>query len=541
MSAWIKERSQRTNNPLYNSGVRPAPAVQILCIAFASMNGCSSSDEPQQSVDAAIPQDGGKPTQADSIAFESASTLTLAPGERATLRVLVLPPGDHKVRFSLDGNSLDGSLDSDLLDTTSEGRAAVVLTAPQSATTFRVRAVADDGPWAETAVSVSGTGFASIAVTPKYAGTRSTPSWTATGAALVACADKKGIPPPDGPIATTAESGSALVLGGLPAGAKLAVTLRSGHAVGGCADLSPLNAGEHREVEVKVADRPIELGETDVSIELLMTPDGAAVKPWLEAEIGEFVEAFAPPTGEAGALLDAMQACAADGAQFASLRQQEGWDAAAKAYFADLGKPLGERIRSWAAKGAVALLGGNVLAGRLVTNQSIPELRPQTIGALDAASCGSTWVYTVVLSADPGDTLHVGGGIDLFPSALVAASADSAVKSATVPDGLAALQEVVGCTAFAQSIDALGTLPSACAVACLDQLCREGLALMWAQARGSSSQTFDAAHVSFTVSAAAQVDAEAVVQKLEGSWTGELNGLGQTIVLSGSASGAASK
>ncbi|MBI5533666.1 MAG: hypothetical protein HY898_13180 [Deltaproteobacteria bacterium] len=521
--------------------MRSLRAIGSMAVACALACACSSSSEQQPIPDAAVVPETGPVDKATSIAFEPDAMLTLAPGEKTTLQIVVQPTGVHSVRFSLVGDSLDASLDADLLQTTELGRAAVVLTAPQAATAFQVRAVADDGPSAQAVVSVSGTGFAKLTVVPAYAGARSTPEWTATAAALISCSDKKGIPPQDGPLMQTAPSGSPLVLDGLPAGPKLAITLRSGHAVGGCSDLVKLSAGEERTVSVKVGDRPIELASTDFELGIVLEPDGTALEPWLEASTAKFVEAFAPKGNEAAALLDAMQSLAPVPAEFAKARLNGKWDEAAVQYLQLLGKPLSERIHSWAAKGFLPLRGGVGLTGRIRSTQespSQPALTVETFGGLDAAKVGWSYDYMTSLSADPGDTVHVAGAVYVLPTAYVAAAVDSATASAEVPDGLSALRHVVSCSKLADAL-ATTTLPPTCLMSCIEKLCMAGVGRMWETARDASEDSFDAASLSFNVSAAAQVDAEAVIVTMAGTWAGEFTSGQDDVSVKGTATGTA--
>ena len=513
-------------------------------LAFCTLAGAcaSSADVTSLMTDAGSEAETGPTNAAESIAFESEALLTLAPGSSVSLRTAVAPAGVHEVRFSLVGNSLDGSLDADLLQTTPEGRAEVVLTAPKSATTFRVRAVADNGPFAELTVSVSGTGFATLTVTPTYTGSRETPIWTASAAALVSCADKKGIPPPDGPIVAEAKQGLPLVLAGIPAGPKLAITLRAGQALGGCADLPRLDPGEQRAMSIKVQDRPIELGATDVSIELVLTPDGLSFQPWLDAELADFVNAFAPQGKEAVALLDAMGLQSPDTGEFASVRTAQSWDNLVQDYLDALGKSLSDQIRSWAAKGAVSLLAGAGLTGRLTSDSADPShalLRVDTLGGLASSTVGADYDYMAALSADPGDVIHIGGTVFMLPSAYVAGAVDAAASSATIADAKSALRQMVDCPTLASTLVTAGELPSTCDGTCLGQLCETAIETMWMRARDVSANSLEAAGLSFTVSANAKVDEQAVITSWSGSWAGQFSsGSSQPLQIKGSAKGA---
>jgi hypothetical protein len=174
---------------------RPAP---ILVLALWGLGcGAHNTDVGLAPVDQ---QDTAPEASAARVALEPTGTLTMLPGEVAELHVLVTPPGALAVRLVLLGEALDASLDADTRVTDEGGRAAVTLTAPSAATTFRLRATVDGGSSAQVGVSVSGQGFASLLVRPVYTGIRETSSWVASATAHAGCADLPGMPPDDGPI-----------------------------------------------------------------------------------------------------------------------------------------------------------------------------------------------------------------------------------------------------------------------------------------------------------------------------------------------------
>jgi hypothetical protein len=526
---------------LYDSGMRSTLVCLSFAVAFACA-GCNSPDSPVLGTpDSGGPIDASHPA-ATQVSFVPDSTLTLAPGESRPIRVVVEPVGVHFVRFALLGQPLDAALDSDRVETDSEGNAGVLLVAPQFATTFVIRATADEGPWAEAAVSVSGSGFGSLLVTPQYVGMRSTPIWIATAATHVTCADLTSIPPDDGPIGGQPQAGDALLVEVLPAGLDLAITVRSEHSVGGCADVSRLTSGERRSVSVQARDRPIDLGVTDIKVALEMRPDGSILDPLLEEVSQEFLDGFATKGDEAISLLDAMQQMAPNSEQFASARRSFGWDKLTQTYLLASGPSLRSQIEVWIAGGLVALRAGMTLEADVLSSTDDPSharLSPETLGGLDASAVGCASHAIGSLSEDPGDIVHIGAQIYFLPTALIGAAAEMAVrtKSADTPNSVFAQQ--IDCPTLASKLrKSADTMPTSCStVSCLERLCVGAIARMWQNARGQSAANYDIGSLSFTVSARASVDGDAAVQSLSGTWAGSVARGDQTpISLKGTAS-----
>jgi hypothetical protein len=500
-----------------------ARASSIISCALAVLAACNGAgDAAPAPPSPAGPSDAAAPDAlAATVVFVPDAMITLAPGEVRDLSVQVQPAGVHRVRFSLTGESLDASLDADVRDTDPSGNASVRLVAPRSASVFRVRATADEGPFAEAVVSVSGDGFASVLVTPDYAGVRAPTLWTASAMVRSRCADVKGIPPSDGPIVASSPPPAPVRLDALPVGPSIAVTLRWGQSVGGCADVARLENGESRPVAVRVADRPVELAATDVFSEHKFSPDGSVIEPLLASCVADTLEAFSP-TGksEAQGLLDVMQLHAPDSKAFEAARADGAWDAATEAYWKSSKVALRATVASWADKGLAPIRGGAAWTGRLRAGPSAPghaTLTVETLGGLPAARVGVAADNVVSLSADPGDTVHVGGTLLFFPSQLVAAAADKGAAPATASDALVALLD---CPKLVDALVASGSAPVSCPTWCLRSGCENGLRSMWTAAAGSSAGAYALSKLSFTVSALARVDEEALIDSFSGTWVG---------------------
>lgn len=512
-----------------------ALATLIALIAF----GCGESSTPSPADAGADHEESPPPGTATSVRFAPDDTLTLAPGEPHQLEVIVEPPGEHRVRFSLLGQSLDASLEADLRTTDPDGRTGTRLIAPHSATTFLVRAVADDGPTAEIAVSVSSSGFGSILVVPEYAGKRTTETWVVTAAALSTCAEKEGIPPSDGPLWAQGDA-PPIALDDVPAGTPLAITARSGNAVGGCADVAKLASGTKQTVKVTISDRPIRLENTDATLSMTLAPDGAALLPWLEKASSSFVTAFNGDKPDETALLDEMVLQMPYPDEFAEARKSGGWDQKTREYLEAKGKLPSDRVRAWISKGTMPLQAGVTLEARLVGQSSSPAhptLNALGFGGIEAPEVFPIGEYTVTLSADPGDTIHLGGSVFLLPSRFLANAAEAASTTSAGTDPIEGLQKAIACDDLATAVLSWGEPLKTCGGVCLALACNDAIESMWMRSREQSVGTFSAAGLSFTISADALVDSEADIVEFDGTWAGELSEGTEAISVKGTVQG----
>jgi hypothetical protein len=149
-----------------------------LVASVLAVSACGAEVIRNDPSDAAA--DGGAPTAARRLRFDDWSTLSLEPGERASLAVRVTDhegrPVPADVRWSLLGESSDATLLTTRTSAiaTPDGAyvASVTLQASTESAVFYVRASTDDGAEAMRAVSVSGRGFGGIRAEVAYDGVR---------------------------------------------------------------------------------------------------------------------------------------------------------------------------------------------------------------------------------------------------------------------------------------------------------------------------------------------------------------------------------
>ena len=484
-------------------------------------------------------KDAAPPSSASSIAFETEPVATMLPGETREMPVIVAPPGAHQVRFALLGGSLDASLDRDEVVTDGDGRASVKLTAPNTATTFRLRAIADEGPATEAAVSVSGDGFASAMVLPSYEGIRNTPMWSASAYARSKCSDLPAIPLEEGPIRGMATDGTPVRLEGLPVGPTIAITLRSAHAVAGCYDLRDLETGVDRDILVKVRDTPLKVEATNLALDLVMTPNGNAARALVDGARGSFLDDLFPDTqSEARTLLDAMAEQVADQDGFDEARALGGWDALAAARFDESGELMRTRVGEWIDEGLSALSAGSTATGRLTampSGNAHATYALETLFGLDAEEGGVPTENVLSMSVNPGDLVIVGGTLPWLPTRVLAAAADTAVREANGGDGSAAeeLTAWVDCAGLVEQLQEAGPLPSTCQAPCIQAACEQAISRLWSQAASKSAASYDVGGLAFTISGTALVNGEAVIVGWTGTWLGTATWGGAEVSLKG--------
>ena len=516
------------------------PALLLLPACGSSADSDSGFAQPGNSGGTATP---GVPT---SLAFEPSSTLTLAPGEQRTLQVVASPPASYHMRFALVGEPGNAALDQSEVDSDSHGVAEVGLTAPTSPATFRVRASVGTTTSAEAAVSVSAGGFVTLAVHPDYHGNRvkSGDTWVASVRAGTDCASLTGTPPPDGDLLATSDVVQNIFfkdpqIDSVPVGPPLAVTIRVGHFAGGCVDVKSLVAGQANKAVVPVVDRPIQLDQTDLGVQLGVDANSPE---WLQAvssSVDQTTNAMVDSApDDVIALLDAMQTAlgqTSDATAFSQARAQYGWNSL---LYSVMGTGATHAIRTpvkgWLTKGAATFGGSSAFVGHLSGQGQSPgqaELTLSSVAGLTPGAVGApTDLGAVSWNAEPGDTVVLGAKLTWMPSLLLTslalAPAEKGVPSATtVPQALASR---IDCTAIGTALATAGTNQTeaypGCDATCAAALCGNGLVVMWNRARKSSASKVEAA--TLDISATGSVDSLDNVARpkhFDGSWVGKLS------------------
>jgi hypothetical protein len=455
------------------------------------------------------------------LSFDRSGTLTLAPGELSTIVVRTSPPGAYSIALSLLGDSLNASLDHATVVASEQGHGAVVLRAPDLATTFRLRASLERGPSAELAVSVSDEGFGVVHVLPIYAGKRSIQEWTASVVARTTCAALASTLPGEAPgaLVATAPGDSEPVVENAPVGPSLAVALRAGHAAWGCTNQQLTAAGGSVSVKVTVLDKPLALEATDLDVTFGYAPDPLPYQAILAGAVDKLKQAVASASdSEATDLLDAMAEAAppSDADLFASARAEGQWDAALESAFAEHDVRLRKTVAGWIELGLASEL--PIMSGRLTatsaTEPGQARLKLTMLGSVKAARAGVPAQQAVAWTTQPGDVVLLSGTVPWSPTRYIAAVAAKQAKAAlgasSVPTALA---QVADCQAIGQLTGGY----AGCTSSCMAALCASALSARWYAVLDAATSHGE---ITLAASAAATCDDAARPTAFTGTWIG---------------------
>jgi len=536
-------------------------APLLFALALALVTGCSkgaTDDSASASGGSHTGGKGGDATAGDAgepvptkLEFEMVDAL--AARQEVTLRVRAFPAAVYHVTFALpesEGDPLDAVLSRSETDTNADGIATVDLTAPSMSTLFEVRA-ASENVSALLALTVTDTGFADVQVEPRYdSALRNPTTWIASAHPQKNCSDLPGIPPRDGSLVSLpAGPTEAPLISRVPANIPVAITLRSGHFLGGCASVASLSPGKRIEVEVPVLNRPIDLAASKLSIKLSLDAPPSAWNDLLTSAGDRMFEALSGTSqDDVDAVLDAMRQASGDAAQaFESARETEQWDALLAQHWGPAAKhALHDAVRAWLSQGQKAF----ALAPQLLEGDVVPDaasstsahLSLQSVAGVAVEHSGFTTPTLLTWSASADDTVTMATTVYGVASQLVAALAEEqALAQPGAPrDAPSALGLVLDCAGSAATLAATGASPTeayaGCDSDCMTALCRAGLQLIWA--RGASATGLTPARLTVSATAQAFVGDTANVAGMTGQWLGQLTRDGSSALTKGPLIGA---
>jgi len=499
--------------------------------------------------------DGNEPTIA--IAFVPAGTIYLTTKDPPVeLTVQTSPPGQFPIRFALSGidanTGIDGAADAVLdasdIVTDADGVGHVNLYAPSKPASFNVLA---SSPSAGNnlfyqGVKVDATGMTTLSVRPSYVGNRSISKWTASVKAGVSCSDLSGNPPPDGDHPVSEVPDVPLVLKQVPVGVNLAVTVRAGHYIGGCANVPALSEGDGNQVLVYASDRALNLSATNLTLSMGASDAHPAFDKLLQSSVTLAESALlGGAKTDLGALLDDMREASSnvDRDAFDAARLENDWEGALASTY---GKGGARRMRDpalrWLSAGLAALNAPNALIGRLSPLGVGVTFVPSSVGPASPSDAGFTGFFVAKKwSADSNDIVQLSMELNWEPSRLVTALAIAPAR-AEFPDADSverALALSVDCAQVGQVLMTAGASPGIAAFASCDEVCtvsacESAVAAAWNRAQQSTGAEIDT--LDFTATAKAQVGDDARATALSGSWVGELSTNNGTAQVSGALS-----
>lgn len=526
--------------------------LSILSLAslVVGIGGCTvaydpSTNDPPVNTDV----DGAK------IRFVNDGTLALGAGQLVTIAVRTDPAARYPIGFALVGASLNASLSQATAKADDDGYSEIVLRAPDSATTFRVRATIKDGASAELAVSVSEQGFGKVRIVPTYSGGRVVSEWAASVVARTTCSDLSALlttpvgmfpEDPPGGLTASAASGSSPLIDDAPVGPSLAVAVRVGHAMWGCTDRKLTTAGATVDVQVDVRDVPMRLDDAELDVGLQFSPDPGSFTSLMSRSAGVVGEAFLPKSVSLGAaVLDTMQSKAVDGAAFSAARVADDWTRTLNLALIDREALMRQGLARWLAAAESPTMGvpGDalpMLEGRLATLEpeapSSPASSvawvPTSFAGFSAADAGIIVDEPLLWSAQPGDVLGLSGMLRWSPSRLVGVLAERAATHETAAETMGdVLVSLVDCGLVGQ---VLGGYDS-CDAGCVVELCDAAVRERWRSATSLSEASASLGSLDVTLSGIATVDDAAVVTGLLGAWIGTMSAGGTSCSVQGAA------
>ena len=483
--------------------------------------------------ESASPPVAGGDAQAAALSFDvDGGVLTAAPSEEVKVRIR-----SHgiigSVTLSLDGDYADASLDRGTAKLDGGGDGEFVLRAPSVPATFSVVAVAS-GVKARLDVAVSRDGFATIRVSPSYQGKRPVTIVAASAFLQTTCADLAKLPPKDGAPLVVGTASETLVLPKVPAGARVAVSVRIAHYASGCVDLEALTPNETKDTTVKLFDRPLATDAANLASTFTFAPDPPDKASWnavLAAAQTEVMNTFFPDL-EAKRLLDAMADAApspAEKSAFNAKRTQQSWDSATTTWLSQHAPSMHSRAVTWSSASLPTILGD--LVGPLV---GAPDQKavftPSTLGTLDAVKAGISAAAPFSLTADTDDTLHLHGILVFLPTRLVAAGADRrAIVDFPAAKGVdSALDLAVDCAGLGNALANGGYVYSTCDGSCAAALCRTAITAQWSGAADLSSKLGGSVLLDVTASASSAGGEDAEPVSFDGAWVGQFTGTSMT-------------
>lgn len=485
--------------------------------------GCSNED-----AGFALESPPGVPGTDAKITFDPPTALAISPGTIHDITVVTSPPKNYEVNFVLLGDTLNASLDRSTAVADANGKVSVQLRAPDDPTAFRVRASLKEGPSAELQVAVSDEGFGSIRVVPIYQGKREVLEWTASVVARTSCsaiADQLPGEPP-GAMQAVAPGDDTPILMNAPVGPNLAIALRAGHYIKGCADEADLVPGKQMDVKVTVTDVALDLSATNLDMDLTYAPAPEPYADMLSTALQLIQTTYLPPGGDASAvLLDTMERLVTpdNTAAFTEARLQNQWDGLVAAHFDALqmsNAPIHAQIESWFDSGFAAeppqLLGRLTAAGN-VPGYAMFEL--SKLGSAAAWEIGIPATHLMKWQAFPDDKVLLSGTLFWLPTryagAVVRRGALALSQDFTMGE---VLGEAAGCATIADTLVGFGTCNQDCTIA----LCQKALEQRWALALDASAATGAIGEVQISsASGRAQISDVAVpIGIVDGSWIG---------------------
>jgi hypothetical protein len=473
--------------------------------------------------------------------FAGKEEFELNPRQVIEIVVEVEPHAAREISFALlsaPDVQHDGVLDRSWTLSDANGLARVSLTAPSTPVKLSLRA-GTGSVFVYAQISVTARGTTTITVLPRYTGPREVTQWVASVHVGKSCEDLIGLLG-DGDWVGVSPTDE-VEIRDVPVGQPLAVTLRSGRFLNGCANEGGVAEGPATRVVVPVSAVPLNLENSVLDVTIGLEAGDPTLEAALERGRADAALALRSSSGEApaaandvAALLDVMQSglTLMQSEAFAAARAAEGWDArVADALDDPQGTRLTDALLRWSTIGRSALLSSHAFEGRLQSSPNLAGHASLTIDRAAGVAAGELGVIAEPIStweADGTDKLAFGGSLSWTPSKLAAGLAIAPALAETGSGTLdAALQRLYDCPLVAQTIAESSSF-AGCDAMCLETLCSSGLSALWDRIRNFSGGASERLELTAVGNATVGEDAQAVA--LVATWVGRLASAPETII-----------
>jgi hypothetical protein len=492
---------------------RLAPAAVSILLSGAVACGSDESSPPADGLNDAR------------IAFDDGPTLTARPGENREIGITVAGE-DTDVSLSLDGNYLGASLSANQV-TTHDHHASVTLQLPLVGATFAVRARLKDQSSAHLDVVVSLDGASTLRITPVYEGKRAAPEVFTSLFLRTSCAALQRNPWPSSAPTERGLVGQVVKFTDVPANSPLAILSRIKGYAEGCMDIAGLVPDHTLDVSVRLDDKPIALGLTDLETSFSFDLDTSQQLLWddmMNTAVAQATDSFMASGGMEGQkLLDEMRTLVplGDQVQFDAFRKQKGWNATSEEWITTHTPGLRSMVASWLKQGRPTSVGSLLAHMSPTDSPKLASVKWRAMGTFAASDLAlvpqSQFAWD---STEPG-SVFLSGVVDVSPSRLVTAGANNSASGTSpgVTDVPSAIATALDCAGLASAIVGdLGVSYPSCDDSCTAKLCRSAIDAMWLRARDSGKLV----SISIASTAEARVGDNAEPVWFSGGWVGSV-------------------
>jgi hypothetical protein len=280
---------------------------------------------------------------------------------------------------------------------------------------------------------------------------------------------------------------------------------------------------------VKIKDAPLDLGSADLEVALSLEPDAQEWSGLVASQRSELINAFLGGDAPEDMLLGAMSSVyAGDPQEFETASTT--WASDIAAHLSLHGVELASTLTTLIDDGLLsepAEITGAVSGVANAPDHAVFTL--QSFGSATPAQMQVPAEYVTSFTADPNDTVRLGGTLFWMPSRYLAYVAEQEGHAQYI--GHNDFAEVLGEVAYCEDLVLTG-LPM-CTDQCIVDLCVAALAERWSVARASSAATLRYGELPFESSGKSRFDDAAVVTGFSGTWLGELVAGADRAVVSG--------